>query len=373
MASNMVTFKSSETDLNDVSWFVKSSSRAYEIVLSNTPFDVSLISDYDVVIVDDYFRYLIPQSNKVFFLKMDEVQKSFETYQKILDFFLHLKLNKSSKILAIGGGVMHDVCGFAASSYARGIHWTYVPTTLVSMVDVCVGGKCAINYKLVKNILGAIYPPHQVLICPEFLQSLSISNISSGLIEALKTAFLGNSLDQFNRVVDIKDSKINVDLKSVIELSLKIKSTIVEIDEFDQNIRQNLNVGHTIGHAIESATHHQIEHGLAVGLGILAELLLYRQFSESSESDIECFKSIIISLLDMNKDSLKALKDIDITLFEKALKMDKKNKGGKIAFAWPCARYVPSQTYPSFQMRTSIQYVEIKDLDVVIKFLKEYE
>lgn len=370
MTLETVTFQTNSSSCKK-SWFVKSSSREYEIVLFDSRFSPDLINEYDAILVDDHFQTMIPFLEKVLFLKVSEQQKSFESYQQILDFFLKLKLHKSSKVLVIGGGLMHDICGFAVSTYARGIRWSFIPTTLVAMVDVCVGGKCAINYRHIKNILGTIYPPYQVFIFSDFAKTLTLSNISSGLIEAIKTAFIGNRLNQFNKYIKIGQSNIEIQLNEIIPLSLKIKSNIVEIDEFDHGIRQNLNVGHTIGHAIESATCHQIEHGLAVGVGILAKLKLYEKIQPEMEEDVFILKHLITELLSLNKNSLQPLKNLDYEIFEKALMMDKKNKDGKVAFAFPCLPYVPSKSYPDFEMRTYIQYVELSQLSFLREFLKD--
>ncbi|MBA4249232.1 MAG: hypothetical protein C0432_00725 [Candidatus Puniceispirillum sp.] len=361
-----------ESKTDNVSRIVKSSSRHYQVTLFKDPFDISLTHNYDAVLVDNCFRELIPYNSTTLFLAISEDEKSFITYQKIIDFFLHLKLTKSSRILVIGGGVMHDVCGFAIATYMRGIDWTYIPTTLVSMVDVCIGGKCAVNYQSLKNVVGTVYPPHRVFVYSGFVDTLTISQFSSGLIEALKTAFIGCKLKQFLECIAIDSDTLKVDLTSVIELSLNIKANIVEIDEYDQNIRQNLNFGHTIGHAIESATCHKIEHGLAVGVGILAELLLFHHQGGNLTPDIDLLMKTIDKILNMNILSLYVLRNLDHEVFQKSLKMDKKNCGHKLAFAFPCDAYVPSEKYLGFSLNTKIQLIENMDISIFVEFLSKY-
>ncbi len=361
-----------ESRTDNVSRIVKSSSRNYEVNIFKDPFDIHLVHYYDAVLVDSYFKAFIPYHSKVLFLDISEDEKSFITYQKIIDFFLYLKLTKSARILVIGGGVMHDVCGFAVATYMRGMEWTYVPTTLVSMVDVCIGGKCAVNYQSLKNVVGTVYPPYQVFVYPDFVDTLTLSQFSSGLIEALKTAFIGSKLNQFLEYFVIKNETIKVDITSIIELSLNIKATIVEIDEFDQNIRQNLNFGHTIGHAIESATFHKMEHGLAVGVGILAELFLYQQQVGEITPDLDLLKHTLHKILNMNRSALQVLGNLNQEIFQTSLKMDKKKSGHKIAFAFPCDVYMPCEKHPHFSLKTQIQFIENMDISVFVEFLSKY-
>lgn len=155
----------------------------------------------------------------------------------------------------------------------RGIPWVYVPTTLVSMVDVCVGGKNALNFGSYKNTLGTFYPAHRVIIDTNFIKTLPREAIVSGLIEAAKTCFCRGP-ETFEKYLSLYDQYKQTSSipEELIQLSLNSKQHFVEIDEFDHNQRRHLNFGHTFGHAIESTTDFSVPHGIAVGVGILAAL-----------------------------------------------------------------------------------------------------
>ena len=172
---------------------------------------------------------------------------------------------------AIGGGVIQDIATFSASIYMRGVSWTYYPTTLLGMVDSCIGGKSSINVGKYKNIAGNFYPPNQIVISTNFCDTLPASEIIAGLCEAAKICFadVGSTFEQYLSLMNRDGLVSQGSLLQVIKLSLHTKKKFIEEDEFDQDARLLLNFGHTFAHAIEAASNFSITHGVAVGVGML--------------------------------------------------------------------------------------------------------
>ena len=194
-----------------------------------------------------------------------ESSKSIETFEKLLRIMLENGFSRKDCVVAVGGGVVGDLSGFAASAYMRGIDFYNIPTTLLSQIDSSIGGKTAINFGGIKNIVGAFYQPKKVLIDPELLKSLPDRQISNGLAEAIKVA-LTSDKELFD-IFENKDIKENID--EIIVRSLNIKKSVVEQDEKESGIRKILNFGHTIGHGIESSNTQGLYHGECVALGLV--------------------------------------------------------------------------------------------------------
>ncbi len=185
------------------------------------------------------------------------------------NFFQQNNATKQTIIIAIGGGVIQDITTFSAHVYYRGLRWVFVPTTLLSMCDSCIGAKASINFNNFKNQLGAFHSPHRVLICLPFLDTLSDTEIISGYGEILKLLLTG-SAEQFALLRDAVEQGglRNTDLSRLIFESLNVKKKIIEEDEYERDLRRILNYGHTFGHALEAITHHGIPHGKAVAWGV---------------------------------------------------------------------------------------------------------
>ena len=192
-----------------------------------------------------------------------EESKNFDTYQSILKQMVANGFTRSDCVVAVGGGVVGDMAGFAAASFMRGVDFYNIPTTVLSQVDSSIGGKVAIDFCGVKNIVGAFYPPKAVIIDADTLKTLPKRQVSNGLCEALKMAATFDS-EFFNHF-----SHNDLDIDYIIEQSLRLKRAVVEEDEKEQGVRKVLNFGHTIGHAIESINVGRLYHGECVGLGML--------------------------------------------------------------------------------------------------------
>lgn len=198
-------------------------------------------------------------------VNMGEESKSLTVFEKLLKTMLDNGFSRKDCVVAVGGGVVGDLSGFAASAYMRGIDFYNIPTTLLSQIDSSIGGKTAINFGGVKNVVGAFYQPKKVLIDPDLLNTLSQRQISNGLAEAIKM-----SLTSDKELFDIFENKdIKSNIEQIILRSLNIKKSVVEQDEKEQNLRKILNFGHTIGHGIESTFENQLYHGECVALGML--------------------------------------------------------------------------------------------------------
>ncbi len=194
-----------------------------------------------------------------------EASKCFEQYQRILSEMLSLGFGRGDCVVAVGGGVCGDLAGFAAATYMRGVDFYNVPTTVLSMVDSSVGGKTAIDFRGVKNIIGAFKQPKRVLIDADVLKTLPKRQISNGFAEAVKMALTFD--EELFSLFEAEDPMSNVD--KIITHSLLIKKAVVEADETEKGLRRVLNFGHTIGHGIEAATSPELYHGECVGLGML--------------------------------------------------------------------------------------------------------
>lgn len=199
-------------------------------------------------------------------VEQGEASKSIEVFRKLLQTMLEHGFSRKDCIVAVGGGVVGDLSGFAASAYMRGIDFYNIPTTLLSQIDSSIGGKTAINFGGVKNIVGAFYQPKKVLIDPDLLSTLPSRQISNGLAEAVKMALTSDK--KLFDIFEKEDIQSNID--EIIVRSLNIKKNVVEQDEKESGLRRILNFGHTIGHGIESSEGmSELYHGECVALGII--------------------------------------------------------------------------------------------------------
>lgn len=201
----------------------------------------------------------------VLVLPHGESTKSIENYLKIQETLLNNNFSRKDLVIALGGGVIGDLVGFACSTYKRGIEYINIPTSSLSMIDSSIGGKTAINYKHYKNMIGSFYPAKGVLIDFSLLKSLPKRQLNNGLVEALKAGYI------FDKTIIDEFKKEELDIESIIIKSIMVKKHFVENDEKEESIRKILNYGHTIGHALESiyGFSDKLYHGEAVGIGMM--------------------------------------------------------------------------------------------------------
>ncbi|HIJ74621.1 MAG TPA: 3-dehydroquinate synthase [Candidatus Hydrogenedentes bacterium] len=206
-------------------------------------------------------------------LPAGEEHKRLARIEDLCGEFLEAGLDRGSLVIALGGGVVGDVAGFAAASFMRGIRYVQIPTTIVAQVDSSVGGKTAVNHPLGKNIIGAFHQPSAVLIDMKLLETLPDRELRAGLAEAIKHGVIADA-ELFRYMEESAAAILAKDLTALeypVRRSCEIKAAIVAEDERERGLRANLNYGHTFGHAIEAVTHYEkFLHGEAVALGMCA-------------------------------------------------------------------------------------------------------
>lgn len=195
-----------------------------------------------------------------------EGSKGFATLEMLCREMLNHSFTRTDCVVAVGGGVVGDLAGFAAASFLRGIDFYNIPTTVLSQVDSSIGGKVAINLDHIKNIVGAFYQPKRVLIDPDVLQSLPRRQIANGLAEAVKMALTSDA--ELFRIFE--EGRAEDEIDTVIERSLRIKKYVVEQDERECGLRRILNFGHTLGHGVEAVEKaNRLYHGECVAIGMI--------------------------------------------------------------------------------------------------------
>jgi len=248
-----------------------------------------------------------------------EENKNTATYLQLLNFLAENRISRSDCIIALGGGVVGDLAGFAAATYLRGISYIQVPTTLLAMVDSSVGGKTAIDLPAGKNLCGAFYQPNAVLCDTEVLNTLPEDVFRDGCAEVIKYGILFDPA----LFAQLEEMKTRFDRERVISRCVELKRNIVVADEFDTGNRMLLNLGHTIGHAIEQCSNYSISHGKAVAMGIA----IVSRAAKCKDSDR------IISLL--TQFSLPIKTDYSAEELCKYALIDKKRSGDQISLVIP--------------------------------------
>jgi 3-dehydroquinate synthase len=198
-----------------------------------------------------------------------EENKSIEHIVDVLRLLVEHKIRRNHHLVAIGGGIIQDITCFMASTVLRGIPWKFLPTTLLAQADSCIGSKSSVNLGATKNILGTFNPPSEVMICGRFLDTLPDRDIRSGIGEIIKVHAI-ESARAFDQLAADYPSLLGerAVLTGYIERALQIKKPYIEVDEFDQGVRNVFNYGHSFGHAIESSTNFAVPHGIAVTMGM---------------------------------------------------------------------------------------------------------
>lgn len=259
---------------------VKSSFGEYSVtVVSSTSELEQGLSDYEFrgVIIDSVVAQKYWPGHKVLdhpnVIEVDanENSKQYSALERVFDWLAESKFDRRAQLLAIGGGVVQDIATFVSATFHRGIPWTYVPTTLLSQADSCIGGKCGINLGGYKNQVGLVYPPTSILANSAFLAGLSNEDLIGGMGEILKIAVTGENQfwSEYCELVSRRPIW-DLDFPLLTERALQAKKYVVEKDEMELDYRRVLNYGHTLGHAIEAASDFAISHGIGVILGIKA-------------------------------------------------------------------------------------------------------
>lgn len=263
-----------------------------------------------------------------------EESKSLTQFSRIQDSLVAHQLDRGSTLIALGGGVIGDLAGFAAAVYMRGIPYVQIPTTLQAQVDASVGGKTAINHPKGKNLIGAFHQPKLVLIDVDTLSTLPERDLRSGLIEVIKMGVIRDE-SLFEMVEENLDAILNLDdivLTEIISQACINKAEIVAKDEKESGLRMVLNYGHTFGHALEALTHYnRYRHGEAVSIGMNCAAQLAVNLGMFSDTDFQrqC------ALLKRAKLPIAFPPDLTVEALCDAMYLDKKTLGGKLRLILP--------------------------------------
>jgi 3-dehydroquinate synthase len=313
----------------------------YSIHLNNWEAVNNYISagDYSslfVVLDNNTFQFCLPLFEEKIHAKFNiiltqsgEENKTLDSCQVIWNKMIDLGADRHSLCINLGGGVIGDMGGFAASTFMRGMDFIQIPTSLLSQVDASVGGKLGVDYNNYKNLIGFIQNPGAVFIFTAFLKTLPYKQLLSGFAEVIKHGLIRDE-DTFQKLTHV-ESLNKIDWEDLIYESVKIKKTITEEDPYERGIRKVLNFGHTLGHAIESyglSSKKQLLHGEAVAIGMVMETHLSYLKGFLSLEDAQDVKDKILKLFGHHPSIIPEIKSL-LALMAK----DKKNKGGVIKFS----------------------------------------
>jgi 3-dehydroquinate synthase len=265
-----------------------------------------------------------------------EQYKTLKSIEQIHDLALENGLERSSTLVALGGGVIGDMTGFAAATWLRGINVVQVPTSLLAMVDSSIGGKTGVNHPKGKNLIGAFHQPRLVLTDPQVLATLPEREFRAGMAEVIKYAIIGDPelFDRLEQANGLNQSEVSLELLStILTRSARAKADVVSKDEHElTGLRATLNYGHTIGHAIESVTKYLVvNHGEAVGMGMVAAGQLAVKLGLWTEREAQR-QDAVIHRAGL---SIELPLGIDLKQIIQTLKSDKKVKAGKGVFILP--------------------------------------
>ncbi len=281
-----------------------------------------------------------------------EEAKSLAWLEKVYDRLVALRLDRRSPLIALGGGVVGDLAGFAAATYLRGIPFVQIPTTLLAQVDSSIGGKTAVNHPRGKNLIGAFYQPRLVLIDVDTLHTLPPRDLRSGLGEVVKYSVISSPglfqlLEEHATDVLCGDPDL---LSGVIEECCRIKAEVVSADEHEGGLRAILNFGHTFGHAIEAATDFSTyTHGEAVAIGMIWATELSRRMGLCAPSLLERLRALLVAL------GLPTTLSGPTQGIREALSLDKKVVGGR-------SRFVLVESLGKVSVRDDVPTEMVEDL-----------
>lgn len=275
-------------------------------------------------------------SSHILTIPTGEKSKNLETISHILDTLLAKKFERQDTVVALGGGIVGDVAGFAASIYLRGINLIQVPTSLLAQVDAAIGGKTGVNHVLGKNLIGSFYHPKFVLIDPDYLATLAKREVLCGLAEIIKYGVIQDSplfafIETHQEVIKSLTPHHHLEIwDHLIQRSVANKTFVVAEDPQEASLRKILNFGHTIGHAIETVFSYQYLHGEAVAIGMVAAGLLAVEKGLFSQTAFDRLHHLL-----KNIGFKLHIQSIDTAPLEEAMSLDKKVKNGKIQFVLP--------------------------------------
>jgi 3-dehydroquinate synthase len=331
--------------INNLSHEISSTPKSYHLNGFNSVEDLcntmnTSLSEHGCLIIDRSVYDIFFKSkiyfdlDRIYFVDATENNKNIETVLDICSFYAKHNINKGSDIYVIGGGILQDLGGSASYLYKRGVPWSYIPSTLLGISDSCLGGKTAVNFKTYKNLLGLFSAPREVLLCLEFINTLSNQDLACGYGEIFRLSLTGGeeSFKIFNDFIEASMQGNKEATKKLIISSLMVKKAVIEEDEYEINIRKSMNYGHTVGHAIEAISNFKIPHGIGVAIGILIENELSKNLDlMNPELCINILKSAKIII---DKKYIDILSNISFDDIDEHLRKDKKTIGNKANFTY---------------------------------------
>lgn len=287
-----------------------------------------------IVVADRHTRrYARGWAENPVVLPAGEATKNFRQLEHLWNAFAARKLDRYTPVVAVGGGVIGDLVGFAAATYMRGVPLVQVPTSMLAQVDASIGGKTAINLPQGKNLAGVFYQPRAIVIDPAALSSLPWREYRTGLAEAVKYGMIQDAglfrlLERHVERLRARDEKL---LEQIIARCVRIKLGVVRIDEREKGPRMILNYGHTLGHAIEKATRYRVNHGEAISIGMNLEGELAVRMGLFRRPLLERQNALLRAL------GLPIEGAFDRRKLLSAMALDKKAKAGRVRFVLPTA------------------------------------
>jgi shikimate kinase/3-dehydroquinate synthase len=265
----------------------------------------------------------------LFTIKPGEQHKTLTSVQAMWDAFLVGGLDRSGAVLALGGGVVGDLAGFAAATYLRGVRWVVAPTTLLAMADSSLGGKTGADLLQGKNLIGAFHPPRLVLADPQVLDTLPAKELRSGMAEVVKAGIIGDP--RLFELCSAGWEVVQSNLDEIVRRAMAVKVQVIQEDPYENGRRACLNLGHTVGHAVEHASGYRLSHGEAVSIGIVVEACLAEKLGLAeaglAQTIRDCLESLELPVIVPNQLAYDKILE--------TMQVDKKRSRGQVRFALP--------------------------------------
>ncbi len=293
-------------------------------------------SNRPIVITDDKVNSIygsLFDGIDVIVLPQGELNKNLDTIKYVYQRLIELEADKTCSLVGVGGGLVLDMTGFAASTFMRGLSFGFIPTTLIAMADAAYGGKNGVNFNGFKNIVGVFKEAEFIYSQPEFLRTLDEREFKAGIVEIIKTALVMDT-DLFSFIEKEKDRIVNLDMEFIehlIKKTLKIKMDLVKLDMLDNDERRKLNFGHTLGHALEYLSEGTLNHGEAVAEGIVFSAKASVALGYLKKEELERIEKLFW-FYSINKNvNIKKYSKEDII---DAIKKDKKRNDSSVNFVF---------------------------------------
>jgi shikimate kinase/3-dehydroquinate synthase len=265
----------------------------------------------------------------LFAIEAGEQNKTLESVQAMWEAFLERRVERGSTILALGGGVVGDLAGFAAATYLRGVHWVVVPTSLLAMVDSSLGGKTGADLPQGKNLIGAFHSPRLVFADPQVLDTLPKNELRSGMAEVVKAGLIGDA--RLFELCSAGWEAVNANRDEIVKRAMAVKIQVIQEDPYEGGRRACLNLGHSVGHAVEHASGYRLSHGEAVAIGMVVEACLAEKLGLAeaglAQTIRDCLESLGLPVTIPNELARDKILE--------AMLVDKKRSRGQVRFALP--------------------------------------